>query len=325
MRAAQVTSFHPDRPVAGLSLNEVDPPHAPEHWSVVDVHVAALNHHDVWSLKGVGLSPDALPMTLGTDAAGVTADGRRVMVHAVVGGDGHGVGPQERRSILSEKYAGTLAEQVIVPTANLVDVPATMSLETAACLPTAWLTAYSLVFRGAQLTPGQSVLIQGAGGGVSSAAMLLALAAGITVHVTSRDPAKRERAAQYGAQAWEPGARLPHRVDAVIETVGKATWGHSVRSLRPGGVIAIAGATTGDPDVAELTRVFFQELRIQGVTMGTREDLAALAQFVATRDIQVPIDSRFPLAEVDQAIARLAGGEHYGKILLDMRGGHAAA
>ncbi len=320
MRAAQVTSFHPSDPVRGLEVRDVEPPTAPKHWSVVNIHTASLNHHDVWSLKGVGLGDEQLPMTLGTDAAGVDDQGRRVLVHAVIGADGHGVGPTERRSILSERYPGTLAEQVAVPTANLVPIPDGMPMDVAACLPTAWLTAYALLFRGAVLVPGQSVLIQGAGGGVSSAAIALAVACGLDVHVTSRDARKRARAQAMGASVWEPGARLPYRVDAVIETVGKATWAHSVRSVKPGGVIAIAGATTGDPDVAELTRVFFQEIRIQGVTMGSRQDLAALVDVVHRSQIPVPIDSHFSLAHTADAVSRFVRGEHFGKIVLDVAG-----
>ena len=126
-------------------------------------------------------------MILGTDAAGVTADGREVVVHGVIGGaSGHGVGPDEPRSLLSERYPGTLAEQVAVPTWNLVDKPAELSFVEAACLPTAWLTAYRMLFRSGGATPGQRVLVQGAGGGLATAAILLGAAAGLEVIVTSR-------------------------------------------------------------------------------------------------------------------------------------------
>lgn len=257
-------------------------------------------------------------MVLGTDAAGIAPDGSRVLVHGVIGADGHGVPAHERRSMLSEKFPGGIAEQVAAPTANLIPIPDSMSFETAACLPTAWLTAYSLLFRGAQLTPGQSVLIQGAGGGVASAAAILALHSGITTYVTSRSPEKLERISALGAVPIEHGARLPQRVDAVIETVGKATWSHSAASLKPGGIIAVAGATTGDPTAAELTRIFFQELRVQGVTMGTREDLARLVQFVSAHNIEVPIDSTYALEQLPTAVERMITGNHFGKIVITM-------
>ena len=126
-------------------------------------------------------------MILGTDAAGTTADGRRVLVHGVIGADGHGVGPTERRSLLSERYPGTLAEQVSVPTANLLDVPDGLDLTVAACLPTAWLTAYRMLFVQGACKPGETVLVQGAGGGVATALIMLGRAAGLTVLATSRD------------------------------------------------------------------------------------------------------------------------------------------
>lgn len=316
MLAAYAATTSPTFPLSGLVVGEMPEPEPREAWTTVDVRAASLNHHDLWSLRGVGLPDRLLPMILGTDAAGVTADGREVVVHGVIGADGHGVGPDERRTLLSEKYAGTLAEKVRVPTANLLDKPAGLTFAEAACMPTAWLTAYTLLFRAADLRPGASVLVQGAGGGVASAAVALGVAAGLQVHVTSRSAAKRERAEALGAHAHEPGARLPRRVDAVVETVGRATWSHSAASVRPGGTIAVAGATTGDPEAAELTRIFFNEVRVQGVTMGSREDLAALLAFVAAHDVRPVIALDLPLAQAADGLRALASGEHFGKIVL---------
>ncbi|PFG37295.1 NADPH:quinone reductase-like Zn-dependent oxidoreductase [Flavimobilis soli] len=316
MLAAYAASTSPTDPLSGLVVGERPAPEPRESWTVVDVRAASLNHHDLWSLRGVGLPDEALPMILGTDAAGVTPDGREVVVHGVIGADGHGVGPRERRTLLSEKYPGTLAEQVAVPTANLIDKPASLSFAEAACLPTAWLTAYSLLFRAADLRPGNSVLVQGAGGGVSSAAIALGVAAGLEVFATSRSAEKRERAAALGATTLEPGARLPRKVDAVVETVGRATWAHSAASVRPGGTIAVAGATTGDADAAQLTRIFFQEIRVQGVTMGRREDLAALLAFLGAHDLRPTIALEVPLAETARGIELLAEGTHFGKVVV---------
>jgi len=317
MLAATVARFAPDAPLDALEVTDRPAPEARDHWTVVDVRAASLNHHDLWSLRGVGLGEDQLPMTLGTDAAGVTADGTEVVVHGVIGADGHGVGPRERRSLLSEKYPGTLAEQVAVPTANLLPKPPELSFAEAACLPTAWLTAYRMLFRAADLRPGDRVLVQGAGGGVATAAVVLGAAAGLDVTATSRDAAKRARALELGASAAvAPGERLPHKVDAVLESVGQATWGHSVRSVRPGGAVVVCGATSGDASPAELTRLFFTELRVQGVTMGSREDLAALLHFCATAGVRPVIDSEVALADVATGLARLAAGEQTGKIVV---------
>lgn len=321
MLAAVAFAADPADPLAALDVRRVTRPAAREHWSVVDVRAAALNQHDLWALRGVGLPAELLPMVLGTDAAGVTADGREVVVHAVIGATGHGVGPEERRSLLSERYPGTLAEQVAVPTWNLVDKPPELSFVEAACLPTAWLTAYRMLFVAAGLRPGDRVLVQGAGGGVSSAAVRLGAAAGLEVVVTSRSAQRRERALALGATlAVEPGARLPFRVDAVLETVGQDTWAHSMRAVRPGGVVVVAGATTGDQPGAELARVFFTELRVVGVTMGDKADLESLLRFCARRGVRPVVDSVVPLARVREAFARLASGEHFGKVVVEVGG-----
>lgn len=329
MLAAFAARITPDDPVSGLEVAQlqdaVPPPGRPD-WSVVEIRAAALNHHDLWSLRGVGLSARQLPMILGTDAAGVVAEGQddgpapvgsEVIVYPVIGATGHGVGPTERRSMPSEHYQGTLAERVAVPTWNLVPKPPELTFAEAACLPTAWLTAYRMLFSSAALRPGDRVLVQGAGGGVASAAIALGAAAGLEVVATSRSAAKREHARAAGAvAAIEPGERSPFRVDAVIETVGAATWSHSIKALRPGGVVVVAGATTGDQPGAELTRVFFTELRVLGATMGTREDLEALLRFVVRTGLRPPIDSLHPLADAHAALARLASGEHVGKVVV---------
>ncbi|ROS78839.1 zinc-binding dehydrogenase [Cellulomonas sp. PhB143] len=317
MLAAYAARLDHDDPISALEVGERPAPGPREHWTTVDVRAAAVNHHDLWALRGVGLSPKALPMILGTDAAGVAPDGSDVVVHGVIGADGHGVGPDEPTTLLSERHPGTLAEQVAVPTANLVPKPAELSFEEAACLPTAWLTAYRMLFVAADLSPGDRVLVQGAGGGLTSAAITLGAAAGLEVYATSRSEAKRARALELGAAAvFEPGARLPARVDAVVESVGRATWKHSVSSVRAGGTIALCGLTSGDPEPAELTRVFYQQVRIQGVTMGERADLAALLRFVARTGVRPVIDRVLPLAEARAGLARVWSGEHFGKVVL---------
>ncbi|MBM7090830.1 zinc-binding dehydrogenase [Streptomyces sp. SID9913] len=304
-------------PLQGLRVGDLPAPRPRPGWTRVTVRAASLNHHDLWSLRGVGLPADRLPMTLGTDAAGVDEDGNEVVVHPVVGLTGHGLAPGEARSILTEKYQGTFAEQVTVPTANLVPKPPELSFAEAACLPTAWLTAYRMLFTQARARPGDTVLVQGAGGGVATAAITLARAAGLRVYATSRDPRKRARARTLGAtDALPPGARLPHPADAVLETVGAATWSHSVRSLRPGGTLVLSGATTGDrPPHTELTRIVDHELTVVGSTIATREELTALLTFCTTTGTRPVIDHTFPLPRAAEGFARLAGGHHFGKIV----------
>jgi len=319
MRAAYVDHLVPDAPLDGLVVGDRPEPEAREGWTTVQVKAASLNHHDLWALRGVGLTDAQCPMILGTDAAGIAPDGSEVIVHGVIGGDGVGVPPTEGRSLLSEKYQGTLAEYVAVPTANLIPKPKELSFQEAACLPTAYLTAYNMLFNGAKLRPGHSVLVQGIGGGVATAAIVLGKAAGLEVYATSRHTIKRESGLKLGA-AWtgKPGERLPKRVDAVIESVGAATWDSSVKALRPGGTIAVCGATSGDASPAQLTRIFFNELKVVGCTMGSRSDLAALANFMATTGARPVIDSEFPLERVGEALERLSAGYQTGKIVINI-------
>ncbi|WP_406829949.1 zinc-binding dehydrogenase [Pedococcus sp. KACC 23699] len=308
-----------DDPLSGLEVGERPEPKAREGWTTVTLKTAGLNHHDVWSLRGVGLAADRLPMILGCDGAGVDPDGNEVIIHAVVPSDGwrgdETLDP--RRTLLSELHDGTLAQQVAVPTGNLVPKPAGLSWEHAACLSTAWLTAYRMLFTQAGLTPGATVLVQGAGGGVATALVQLGEAAGYRMWVTTRDEAKGARALEIGAdRAFASGERLPERVDAVMETVGAATWSHSVNSLNPGGAIVISGATSGDaPAKAELTKIFFKQLRVLGSTMGTRSELERLAAFVTQQGIEPVVDSVMPLEQARDGFATMAGGDVFGKVV----------
>jgi NADPH:quinone reductase-like Zn-dependent oxidoreductase len=319
MLAAYAARTAPDDPLSALEVGERPAPDVPDGWVRVRVRATSLNHHDLWSLRGVGLPADRLPMILGCDAAGVTDDGSEVVVHAVISqpdwtGD-ETLDP--KRSLLSERYQGTFADKVVVPRRNVVPKPASLSFEEAACLPTAWLTAYRMLYTQGGLKPGDSVLVQGAGGGVATALIALGRAGGLRVFATSRDESKRARALELGAhEVVESGARLPQRVDAVMETVGKATWSHSIKSLRPGGTVVISGATSGNnPDHAELTRIFFLQLRVIGSTMGTRSELAALAELLDVTGVRPVIDQVLPMDAADKGFAAMASGDVFGKIV----------
>ena len=322
MMAAYAMRADPEAPLNALVVGDIEPPSAPAGWVPVQVKAAALNHHDIWSLRGVGLSPDRLPMILGCDAAGVTDDGREVIVHAVINApDFVGVDAtyDPKRSLLSERYPGTFATQVLVPPANLVDKPPELSFAEAACLPTAWLTAYRMLFSQSGARPGDTVLIQGAGGGVATALIRLGRQAGMRVWVTSRDEARGARAVSLGAhQAFPAGARLPERVDAVMESIGAATWSHSINVLKPGGTLVICGATSGDnPPKAELTKIFFKPLRVIGSVMGTREELISLVRMLVATGVRPYIDRSLPLADAAAGFAAMIAGDHFGKIIFE--------
>jgi NADPH:quinone reductase-like Zn-dependent oxidoreductase len=316
--AAYAAAIDRDDPLSGLRVGERPEPEVPDGWTTVAVKSAALNHHDLWSLKGVGLSEDRLPMILGCDAAGIDQDGNEVVVHSVITSDAWRGDEtfDPRRSLLSEQYQGALAERVAVPKRNVLPKPPEMSFEHAACLPTAWLTAYRMLFTRGRVTPGTTVLVQGAAGGVATALTVLGSAGGARVWVTSRSERKREQALKLGAeQAFESGARLPERVDVVMETVGQATWAHSIRSLKPGGTLVVSGATSGDAPPAELTRVFFLQLSVVGSTMGTRDELERLIRFCLQKGIRPAIHAALPLADARDGFQAMLEGDIVGKIV----------
>jgi NADPH:quinone reductase-like Zn-dependent oxidoreductase len=319
MLAAYAATISSEDPLSALVVGERPVPEVPEGWARVRVKAVSLNHHDLWSLRGVGLPAERLPMILGCDAAGVDDQGNEVIVHAVIGDpDWHGDETLDpKRSLLSERYQGAMADEVVVPGRNLVPKPAELSWEDAACLPTAWLTAYRMLFAQTALPPGSTVLVQGAGGGVATALITLGHAAGLRIWVTSRDGGKRDQALELGAEAaFESGARLPERVDAVMETVGAATWSHSLKSLRPGGTVVISGATSGfNPKATELNRIFFLQLRVLGSTMGTRDELIRLTRFLLSTGVRPVIHEVLPLEEARKGFEQMAGGELVGKIV----------
>jgi NADPH:quinone reductase-like Zn-dependent oxidoreductase len=307
------------------------------------MRAASLNRHDLWTLAGVG-TPASFPWTLGCDVAG-TVDvygpdtperiplATPVVAHAVItcGVCDACLGPDEtscrRFAMLSEgSWEGTFAEYCLVPAANIFALPPDLSFEQAACLPTSFLTAYRMLFTKAQLRPGDTVLIQGAGGGLSTSAEVLALAAGMRVIVTSRDPAKLaaalERGVHHGVATGKDALGEVLRltggdgVDAVIESVGEATWATSLRVLRRGGAVVVAGATAGADPPADLRRVFWRQLRILGSTMGTWAEFESLLETVRATGVRPLIDQTYQLAEAKAAFQRLDSGDVTGKLVL---------
>ena len=319
MFAAYASEPNPDDPLASLILGERPEPEVPDGWVPVTVKAASLNMHDLWTLRGVGIKPERFPMILGCDGAGVLADGTEVVLHSVIG-DPAWSGDETldpTRTLLTEKHQGTFAETVVVPARNALPKPAGLSFAEAACMGTAWLTAYRMIFVKSGLLPGQTMLVQGASGGVSTALIVLGKAAGLRVWVTGRTEDKRALATDLGAhQVFESGARLPEKVDGVFETVGKATWSHSMRALKPGGVIVVSGSTSGPDPSADLQRLFFLQLRVVGSTMGTREELADLLRFCDIAGIKPTIGSELPMTDAKAGLEAMLAGETAGKIVL---------
>ena len=343
MQAVYAAKVGGDTPLANLAVGEMPDPAALAGEARVRVTAAALNHHDLWTLRGVSSRKLIPPVVLGCDAAGVVeaykgdppqgapAVGSRVVVHAVMScGSCAACAAGDTLhcphiGLLSEQpHPGTMAEWLCVPAGNLIALPDSVDDEAAACLPTAYLTAYRMLFNRAALAPGSSVLVQGASGGVATAVILLAKAAGITVYATSRDQAKRNAAELLGAvEAFAPDrdsikalvARTGGGVDAVIETVGEPTWDLSLRAVRPGGAVVVSGATGGPNPPAQLNRIFWRHITVAGSSMGTLTELRHLVEMCA-QGFRPLIDSSRPLAEAADAFADLEAGRQRGKLVL---------
>jgi NADPH:quinone reductase-like Zn-dependent oxidoreductase len=277
---------------------------------VADVKAASLNPHDTWTLKGQIGYPFEPPVVLGCDGAGLAPDGQEVVFYPVIPTDNGAL------RMLTDGVDGTFAPKLAVPAVNLVPKPANLGFEEAAGLGTAWLTAYRMLFTKAQLRPGERVLVQGASGGVASAAVMLASRAGAHVTVTSRKEDALEKARELGAHDGVlSGERLATRVDVVIETVGEATWSHSIRALKPGGVIVCSGSTSGANPPADLQRLFFLQLRVIGSTMGTLDELRHLLNFVDTAGITPAVGQELPLERAEEGFRAMLEGRTAGKIV----------
>ncbi|MFF8643304.1 zinc-binding dehydrogenase [Streptomyces sp. NPDC015345] len=321
MLAVCAVRFDADAPLEGLEIRKIPAPRPPnEDWTVVTVRAASLNHHDLWTLRGVGVRPGCGPLVLGSDGAGLDEHGRRVLIHSVIGEEGHGTPPGAGLSILAEDYPGTFAEQVTAPRWNLLTIPPEFSFEEAACLPGSYLTAYRMLFDESHTRPGDTVLVHGVGGGVATALILLGTAAGLRMWVTSRTETGQRKALRLGAEAVFPaGVPLPGQADAVMETVGAATWQHSIASVKDGGAVVLAGATSGDnPPNLLMDDIVARGLRIHGVRLGRRSQLSDLITFCTAKGIRPLIDTTFPLTEAHHGFRRMEAGGLFGKIVFKM-------
>lgn len=320
MRAAVATRQNFDAPLSGLELREWPTPQPRPGWVRVKLRAASLNPHDWWTLRGIGHPKDRIPIVLGCDGAGVTDDGREVVIHPVLGDANRGGGDltlDPQRALMSETIDGTLAEYVLVPEQMLVDKPASLSFAEAACLGVAWGTAYRMLFTRGGVTAGSRVLVQGGNGGVASAAISLASAAGARVYATARSEQKRAFALECGAAGvFEPGARLPERVDVVIETIGEATWAHSLKSLRPGGAVVVAGATSGAMPPADLARVFYSQLSVIGSTGCTLGEFERLLRTIEVSGVRPQFET-IPFDKIPLGFERMLTGEVSGKFVVE--------
>ena len=346
MLAAYASAVGGDDPLANLTVGDLPAPDPQAGWARVRVRAASLNHHDIWTLRGVSSAPVTPPQILGCDAAGEVDSyggeppvgappvGARVVVYPIITCGrcpacltDEPLGCRYFRMLSEAPLAGALAEYVEIPAANLVPLPDQVAFADAACLPTAYLTAYRALFVRAGLRPGMNVLVQGATGGVATACILLGRLAGLTVYATSRGDEKRAFAVDLGAEAAFPVERDTARavigatgglgVDAVVDTVGEPTWDLSLRAVRPGGVVVVPGATGGPNPPAQLNRIFFRSVTVAGTTMGTRGELRRLVDLVATGALRPLIGSTHLLRDAAIAFAEMVEGDLRGKIVLE--------
>jgi zinc-binding alcohol dehydrogenase/oxidoreductase len=290
---------------------------------------SALNHMDLWLRQGRP-RPD-LPHVPGCDIAGVV-DAVGPGVERVSSGDEIVINPGVSSladivalgndsplgrsfGILGEQRWGGHAEGVVVPEHNVLARPKGRTWEECAAYPLCHLTAWRMLRR-ARLRAGETLLVVGIGGGVSSAALALGLHLGARVFVTSTSDEKLARAVELGAEeGFRSDADWPVRADVVVESVGPATWDRSVRALRPGGRLVVCGGTSGPEVTVSLPRLFFKQYEIIGSTMGSYEEFARVTAFVEA-GLPVLVDEVFELADYPAALDRLAAGGQLGKVVL---------
>ena len=308
-----------------LSLEQVDEPVAGPGEVVVELHAAAVNRRDLLVRNPPGPAYEfPLPLVPGSDGAGVRRDtGQDVVIYPGLGwGEREDTaGPDWR--ILGGPADGTYAELVKVPVENVFPKPPRLSWEEAAAFPLAALTAWRALFAVGRLHAAETVLVLGAGGGVSTFAVQLAAQTGARVLVTSSSQDKIARAKALGAEGGvlyteEGWAEAVGQVDLVLDSVG-TTWRESLRALRRGGRLVVFGGTGGPEVTLDVRAVYLQWQSILGTTMGSARDFAGMLRMVEEGSWCPVIDSVRPLAEADAAHERMLAGEHFGKLVLATR------
>jgi len=329
-----------------VSIEEVPRPAvaAPDD-VVVSLKAAALNHLDLFVLRGLPGLPPAFPHVLGADGAGVVEaigpavtrakPGDRVLLNPGVSCQSCEFCLAGEQSLcttyrlLGEHLPGTFAEAVRVPQWNVYPVPDTVSWADAAAFPLVYLTAWRMVVTRAATKPGETVLIWGIGGGVALAALRVAKLLGATVIVTSSSDAKLERARALGADVTlnHASSDVPKElrrllggrgVNVVIDSVGEATWEKSLRALAPGGRLVTCGATTGPKVMTDVRRMFWYHYTLMGSTMGNAREFGEIMRLLASGALRPVVDSVVPIRDARRAVERLAAGDHFGKLVLEV-------
>jgi len=310
----------------------------------VRVRAAALNHLDLFVIRGLKGLEYRFPHVLGGDGAGEVdalgpgvsqvKPGDRVMINPGVPDytcDYCKAGEHSlcvKYGLLGEHLPGTLAEYVVVPERNLAPIPPlapALSWEEAAAFSLVTLTAWRMVATRAAVRPGETVLVWGVGGGVSLAAMRIAKLLGARVIVTSSSDAKLAEARRLGADvglnhtnrkvsAEVRAATGKRGADVVIENVGEATWEESLKALARGGRLVSCGATSGPRVPIDIRRLFWHQWTIMGSTMGNEAEYREVVRRLGEGQLKPIVDRIYPFEEVRAGLERLEKGEQLGKI-----------
>jgi NADPH:quinone reductase-like Zn-dependent oxidoreductase len=325
-----------------LSYEYVNDPKPSRNEVLVKVKTCALNHLDIWARRGLPGKTIKFPHILGCDISGEIASknksfpvGTRVMVYPGLscGRCTYCKKGQEnlcaRFSIIGgfSDIQGGYAEYVKVPLRNIMKIPSWLTFDESACLGVSYLTSWNML-KSAGVGRGTSLLVYGAASGVGSAAIKLARAMDATIITTVGDEGKVAQAKRIGADhvierkkhdiVTEVMTITGNGVDVVIDHVGPDTWMTSIRCLKPGGKMAVCGATTGEMANVEVRAVYNKQLSIMGAYLGTKKQLAELISFMKARRVKTVIDSRFKLSEAAKAHVRMENSDHFGKILLSI-------
>ena len=307
-----------DNPLASLVVGERPEPEVPEGLVRVRVSHASLNRHDLFTLRGISAHEDPIifPMILGNDGAGVLDDGTEVIIYPVMGSpDWRGDETLDLDwHIFSERVQGTFADFVAVPRRNAVPRPSGISAIDASVLGTAWLTAYRALFTKSNLAPGETLLVQGASGGMSTALIQLGRAAGFEVWATSRNAKGHELAEKLGAhRTFDANDKLPRKVQAVVDNIGPVSWAHSMAWIARGGTIIITGVTTGLEVTLPLLPMLAEQITVCGSIMGTLADMQNMISFIVASGIKPEIGQVLPMECAEEALRAMWEGKTHGK------------
>ncbi|KAF8855106.1 NAD(P)-binding protein [Acephala macrosclerotiorum] len=321
MNAVYLDKGNEHDPISAVKIAPRPQQEVPEGWVKVKMQAVGLNYHDIFTMRGHGMHPLTFPLILGCEGAGILEDGTEVLLYPCMGspdfkGD-ETLNP--KRNIFSELTNGTLAEYVNAPRTNVVVRPKGMDVETAAVLGVAWLTAYRMLVTKSGLKPGQTMLVQGSSGGVTTALIQLGAATGMRVWCTGRSAAKRQLGLKLGAEkVFEAGVELPEKVDAVFDTSGEVTWEHSMNSVKTGGTIVTCGGHSGRKFPVDISRVFVEQINIRGSYLGTLQEFQDLISFVVANSIKPHIGLVVPIECADVGFQKMLSGETEGKTVVKM-------